>query len=339
MRIRSWLYTAPLRLRSIFRRRQVEQELDEELRYHLDRQIEELIDKGLTPIEARHAAMRALGCIEQRKEECRDMRRVNLIENTLQDLRYAGRTLRRSPGFTAVAILSLALGIGANAAIFQLLNAVRLRSLPVANPQEWAEVRVAGGNGGYGVQTGVNSELTYALWEQIRRRQEAFSGIFAWGNANFSVGQGTEARRVRGLWVSGDLFPTLGVRPARGHLFTAADDRRGCGSAAGVVISYEFWQSHFGGEDSAIGKKLFVLGQPLTMIGVTQPEFFGLEVGKSFDLALPTCTRAGALDRLDFFWLVVMGRLKPDWTLARASAHLNTFSPGVFEATAPSGYS
>jgi putative ABC transport system permease protein len=249
MRFTRWFYTVPLRLRSIFRRRQ---------------------------------------------EECRDMRRVNLIENTLQDLRYAGRMLRRSPGFTAVVILSLALGIGANAAIFQLLNAVRLRSLPVANPQELAEVRVAGGNGGYGVQTGVNSELTYALWERIRQRQEAFSGIFAWGNANFSVGQGAEARRVSGLWVSGDLFPVLGVRPAHGRLFTADDDRRGCGSEAGVVISYEFWQSHLGGEDSAIGKTLFVLGQPLTVIGVTPPEFFGLEVGKSLDLALPTCTRGRA---------------------------------------------
>src|SRR5262245_14243916 len=153
MRFTRWLYTAPLRLRSIFRRRQVEQELDEEIRYHLDRQIEEHIAKGLTPTEARYAAQRALGGIEQRKEECRDMRHVNLIENTLQDLRYAGRTLRRNPGFTVVAILSLALGIGANAAIFQLLNAVRLRSLPVANPQELAEAQIAGGNGGFGVQT------------------------------------------------------------------------------------------------------------------------------------------------------------------------------------------
>jgi predicted permease len=326
-------------LRSLFRRSQVERELDEELRYHIERQIEENIAKGMTEEEARCAAMRTLGGVEQRKEECRDMRRVNLIENTLQDLRFAGRTLRRSPVFTAVAVLSLALGIGANSAIFQLLNAVRLRSLPVANPQELAEARIAGGNYGFGRQTGVNSELTYALWERIRKRQEAFSGIFAWGNADFSVGKGTEAQRVRGLWVSGDFFSTLGVRPEHGRLFTADDDHSGCGSAAGVVISYEFWQSHFGGEDSAIGKTLFVLGQPLTVIGVTPPEFFGLEVGKGFDVALPICTRAGALDRLDFFWLVVMGRLKPNWTLTQASAHLNAISPGIFEETTPPGYS
>src|SRR5262245_40092430 len=339
MRIRRWFYTVPLRLRSLFRRSQVERELDEELRYHIERQIEENIAKGMMEEEARCAAMRTLGGVEQRKEECRDRRRVNLIENTLQDLRFAGRTLRRSPGFTAVAILSLALGIGANAAIFQLLNAVRLRSLPVTHPQELAEVRVAGGNGGYGVQTGVNSELTYALWERIRQRQEAFSGIFAWGNADSSIGRGTETRRVRNLWVSGDFFPVLGVRPIRGRLFTAADDRRGCGSTSGAVISYEFWQSYFGGEDSAIGKSLIIRERPFTVIGVTPPEFFGLEVGKSFDVAFPICTRAGALDRLDFFWLVVMGRLKPGRTLAQASAQLNTISPGIFEATAPPGYS
>src|SRR5215510_13041156 len=136
MRLAHWFYTVPLRLRSLFRRSRVEQELNEELRYHVERQIEEQIAKGMTQEEARYAALRAMGGVERRKEECRDMRRVNLIENTLQDLRFAGRTLLRSPGFTAVAILSLALGIGANAAIFQLLNAVRLRSLPVANPQE-----------------------------------------------------------------------------------------------------------------------------------------------------------------------------------------------------------
>src|SRR5262245_19628475 len=177
MRFKRCLYTVPLRLRSLFRRRQVEQELDEELRYHLERQIEEHIAKGMTPDEARYAALRAMGGVEQRKEECRDMRRVNYLENLLQDFRYAGRVLRRSPGYTAVAIMSLTLGIGANTAIFQLLNAVRLRSLPVTNPQELAEVRVAGGNGGYGIQRGINSELTNPLWERIRANQQAFSGI------------------------------------------------------------------------------------------------------------------------------------------------------------------
>src|SRR5499426_1798676 len=141
MRLRHWFYTVPLRLRSLFRRNQVEQELDEELRYHIERQIEEHIAKGMTPEEARYAALRAMGGVEQRKEECRDMRRVRLIEELMQDVRYGLRTLRRSPGFTAVAVLSLALGIGVNTAIFSVVDPLMIRSLPVEDPEQLVVLR------------------------------------------------------------------------------------------------------------------------------------------------------------------------------------------------------
>src|SRR5262249_11364937 len=140
MRLAHWFYSVPLRLRSLFSRARVEQELDEELRYHIERQIEENIAKGQTPEDARYAALRAIGGVEQRKEECRDMRRVRWIEELIQDGRYGLRTLRKSPGFTAVAVLTLALGIGVNTALFTLFNAVALRTLPVKDSDRIVKV-------------------------------------------------------------------------------------------------------------------------------------------------------------------------------------------------------
>src|SRR5262245_40930469 len=175
MRFTRCFYTIPLRLRSLFRRRQVEQELDEELRYHLERQIEEHISKSMAPEEARYAALRALGGVEQRKEECRDLRCVRLIEDLIQDLRYGLRTLRKSPGFTAVAVLSLALGIGANTAIFSLINALMLRMLPVKEPQELAVFYCTNMLGTSHRSPGLN----YPLYEMFRDRNRSFTGIFA----------------------------------------------------------------------------------------------------------------------------------------------------------------
>src|SRR5574340_549972 len=137
-----WFHKIPLQLRSLFKRNRVEQELGDELRFHLDKLAAEKHTQGMTPEEARYAALRELGGVEQIKEECRDMRRLNPLENFLRDAGYGWRQLRRSPGFAVVALLSLALGIGANTAIFELLDAVRLRMLPVDNPQQLAEVHL-----------------------------------------------------------------------------------------------------------------------------------------------------------------------------------------------------
>jgi putative ABC transport system permease protein len=261
-----------------------------------------------------------------------------------RDMRFALRSLRKSPGFTATAILTLALGIGANTAIFQLLDAVRLRSLPVANPQSLASVQIRGGNSGFGVRAD-ETKLTYPLWQQIRAHQQAFSGVFAWNSNDFHLGQGSQERSAQGLWVSGEMFATLGVSPIKGRLFTAEDDRPGCGTP-GAVISYALWQSQFGRQDSAIGSTLTIESHPTEVLGVTPPGFFGLEVGKKFDFAVPLCSVTAyspsgdeALTRRDFFWLWIIGRLKPDWTLARASAQLDAISPGLIEVTVPDGYS
>jgi predicted permease len=257
----------------------------------------------------------------------------------LRDARYGLRLLRRSPVFTTVAILSLALGIGANAAIFQLIDTIRLRSLPVARPQELAEVRPDGPQA-FGTYDGVNAKATFPLWELIATEQSAFSGMFAWGDADLLVGRGAESRGARGLWVSGTFFPVLGISPERGRLLGPGDDRRGCGAGA-AVISHGFWQTYFGGRESAIGSSLALFDRSFTIVGVSPASFTGLEVGERFDIALPVCAVElldSRLDRREWWWLTVMGRIKPDWTIARANEHLRALSPGLLAATTPTGY-
>ena len=339
MRFDRWRYVLPLRLRSLFRSNTVDRELDEELRYHVERQIELNVVRGADPSEARHAALRAMGGIEQHKEICRDQRRVAFAENVIRDMRDGMRLLRRSPIFTTVAILSLALGIGANAAIFQLIDTIRLRSLAIANPQELAEVRAEGPQA-FGSYEGINAKATYPLWELIHAHQSAFSAMFAWGDTGFLVGRGVEARRARGLWVSGGLFPALGIAPERGRLLGPGDDRRGCG-AGSLVVSHAFWRTYFGGRESAIGSTLTLFDQPFTVVGVTPPSFTGLEVGRTFDVAVPICSAAlldARVEQRDRWWLTIMGRLKPAWTIARADAHLRSLSEGFLDATIPPGY-
>jgi len=266
-------------------------------------------------------------------------RLIRSVDHLIRDARYGLRVLRRTPVFATVAIVSLALGIGANAAIFQLIDTVRFRSLPIADPQSLVEVRADGVNG-FGISADFNAEMTYPLWEQIRDHQTAFASMLAWGNAQVLVGRSGDARPARGLWVSGDFFRVLGVTPARGRLFTDADDRRGCGAEA-AVVSDAFWRSHLGGRETAIGSTLIIVDQPFTVIGVTPPAFTGLEVGQSFDIGLPLCSAAlwsDSLDRRDLWWLTVMGRLKPDWTIPRANEYMRALSPGLLDATVPPGY-
>ncbi|MGB7282451.1 MAG: ABC transporter permease [Candidatus Acidiferrum sp.] len=274
----------------------------------------------------------------------REARNPLWIESALQDLRFALRALRKSPAFTITAILTLALGIGANTAIFQLLDAVRLRSLPVADPSSLVKVQIKGGLRGMGWFDNTTA-VSSALWEQIQKQQGqgAFSGFFAWRSGPYSLGEGEQERLAQGLWVSGDLFPILGIVPLRGRLFTPDDDRPGCG-VSGAVISYGLWQSAFGGKDSVIGSRIVIYGHPTEVIGVTPRSFFGLDVGKEFEVALPTCSLPafvpgdGTLTRRDVFWLQVMARLKPGWSLQQAAAQLEAASPALFEQTVPSGY-
>jgi len=206
----------------------------------------------------------------------------------LQDLRYGARLLRRSPGFALVGILSLALGIGANTAIFQLLDAVRLRSLPVPKPHELAEVRIVGGNHGMGINPGAYGQLTPPVWQEIREHHEPFSGVFAWSANDVRVGQGGDLRRAHGLYVSGEFFRVLGVRPWRGRLLLPEDEGGACPPSK-AVVSYAYWQGEMGGRDIGARSTLMINGGLKEVVGVTPPGFFGLAVGDSFDIAIPFC--------------------------------------------------
>ncbi len=262
-------------------------------------------------------------------------------DEMFQDLRFGVRMLLKSKTFTTVAILSLALGIGANTAIFQLLNAVRLRTLPVKAPQELAEVHLTDTKGMRG-GIGRPSAVTNVIWEQIRDRQQTFSGIFAWGADNVNLAPGGEVRPARMLYVSGDFFTTLGVQPARGRLLTTTDDQRGC-AAPGMIISDAFWQREYAGDVNVIGRQLKLADRSYEIIGVTPASFFGMEVGQSFDMALPIC--AAPLVRGNdrylsgiIWWLTVNGRLKPGLSLEQANAQIQAISPELFQAALPANY-
>jgi macrolide transport system ATP-binding/permease protein len=214
-----WLYTIPLRLRSLFRRRQVDQELDDELRDHVERKTDEYVAKGISPQEARRQAFREMGGIEQRKEQCRDTRRVNWLQDLLQDLRFGLRMLRKSPGFAAVAILTLALGIGANTAIFTLVNAVMLQSLPVRNPSEL--YRLGNDNFKCCVMSGLEGRYTLfskALYDQLRDNTPEFSELTAFQaradaiSLRRNVVQ-SDSRVGHAEYVSANYFQTLDFRP------------------------------------------------------------------------------------------------------------------------------
>jgi predicted permease len=331
--------------RRFLRRTAWDDERRRELEAHLQIEIDENVARGMTPAEARHAALRKLGNPTLIREEIFDMNTIRVVETVWQDLKYGARLLRRNPTFAVVAILTLALGTGANTAIFHLVDTVRLRTLPVERPGELVELRIdSRGKGRTGNFTGRRPMLTYALWERIRSDQPAFSSIMAWSGASFDLSGGGEVRPADGLLVSGTFFGTLGVQPVLGRLIVPADDTRGC-EAAGAVLSHAFWTRQYGGDPAAVGRTILLDGRRFDVVGVAEPGFFGVEVGRSFDVALPLCTEplfapAGesALDNRRAWFLAAIARLRPGWTIDSATAQLRAMSPALFRETLPAGY-
>jgi putative ABC transport system permease protein len=263
---------------------------------------------------------------------------MNPLDSLLRDLKFAFRLMRQTPMVSVVAMLSLALGIGANVAIFSLVNALMLKTLPVHDPERL--VLIAQPPSEPGRQPGTS--FTNPQWEYLRDHQDFLGGVAAQGGARFNLNAGGEARPVTGLFVSGRFFDVLGVTPIAGRTFTAEDDQRGGGPDGPVaVISYGFWQREYGGDPQAIGRGIYLDGHAFTIVGVTPPAFYGLEVGRTFDVAVPLGTEPiirgaeSTLDRRSTWWLRFVARLAPGQTVEQAEARLAAFHPALREATMP----
>jgi len=261
--------------------------------------------------------------------------RMGFVSSLVRDLKFAVRQMRQAPIVSGVALLSLALGIGANVAIFSLVNALILKPLPVYEPDRLVIL-------GLDSPRAVSTSLTNPVWEYVRDHQEVLVATAAWGNPRFNLASGGETRNAQGLFVSGRFFDTLGVTAHIGRLFTTEDDRRGGGTDGPVaVLSYGFWQREYGGQADAIGKSIALDGHPFTIIGVSQRDFRGVQIGRAFDVAAPLGTEPivrgaeSSLDRRSNWWLTVMGRLAPGQTMEQAQSRLRAFQPQLREATLP----
>ena len=325
------------------RRRHWDAERARELQSYIDMETDDNVARGMPLDAARRAAYRKLGNPTLVREEIYQMNTLGWLETLLQDLRYGARLLRLNPAFSAVAILSLALGVGANTAIFQLIDAVRLRALPVQDPGALAEVRIADRRGASGSFTGRRPQLTYALWRELSESQDAFSSMAAWTTSAFDLADGGEARFAQGLYVSGAFFQTFGTGVEAGRLLTPADDRPGC-AAPPAILSHAFWTREFNANPDAIGRTIKLDGRAFEIAGVSRRGFFGADVGRRFDVALPLCAEPllnpdfSAVERTDGWFLAVIGRLKPGTSLEAAAAQLRALSPAIFRETVPTTY-
>lgn len=344
------------RLRGLFQKRKLEDELADEIQSHLEMQVEEHVRQGMSPEEARYLALRKFGGVEQVKETYREQRSLPAVETFVRDLRYGFRMLRRSPGMTAVAIVSLALGIGANTALFSAVYAVLIKPLPVDEPErlvlfEWQAgrpFRTSGMSGTSNVEVAAGkrglSLFRYDVFDQMQQTQTAatqspLSDLFAFGPLpELTARIGDEPDIINGQAVTGGYYAGLRVQPGLGRVITAEDDRPG--TAPVVVLSHRFWQTRFSANPAVIGQQLKLNQQSFTIIGVTPPDFNGtLQVGYEPAVTIPLAfepllqgetSRLGTANEPGVWWLNVMGRLKPEATYEQARESLN----GAFQAAA-----
>ncbi len=306
------------RLTALFSRRQWSRELSEEVEIHLEMRAAELRQQGLDRNAARAAARREFGGVDQMKEQYRDRRGLPWIEILAKDARYGLRSLGCNPAFTLAAVLSLALGIGANTAIFSFVNALMLRLLPVEKPEQLVSLYRTGGWGkGY---------ASYPLYLEFRKHTELFAAVFARSatdKVRFNSGHGNSVEYVEREYVTGNYFDALGVKPAMGRLFKDEDNRVPQGHPQ-VVVSYDFWRARLALDPAILGRVLIVDEQPLTVIGVAARGFHGVEVENHADLWAPAMMYRGAIMQPGNHWIWTMARRRAEITAGRVQAAANT---------------
>src|SRR5215475_3876864 len=312
-------------------RRRAERELEEEIRAHLEMEAREKIDDGLAPEEARYAARRAFGSVAIAKEESRAMWGFRTLENLLQDLRYGVRLLRTKPGFAAAAVISLALGIGANTAIFTLVNALLLRPLPVREPAQLVSV--------YGTDENNRGQflsyvpLSYLNFRDYREQSRVFSGLVAHTRIALSLTTAGEPQQAPAEIVSADYFDVLGVKAFLGRTFTSEEDKI-LGAQPVVVLSHALWQTRFGGDPTLVGKTVRLNNLNYTVIGIAPQRFRGTDLAASSDLWIPMMMHdhvfTGAMR--DYFnsrrsiLMDVTGRLKPGVSVGQAEGEMKAIA-------------
>ncbi|MFY9551173.1 MAG: ABC transporter permease, partial [Thermoanaerobaculia bacterium] len=337
MKMERWWFTAPLRLKSIFSRRRVESELDEELQFHLEHKIEEGIAEGLSPEEARYRALRAIGGLDQKKEEMRDTRRIHWLTDFVDDVRYAIRSLRRTPGVAAFVVMTIALGIGMTATPFSMLDALIFRPYPVPHPRDVVTLVSTSRDNSF-------DDFSYREYLDIRDHTKSYDGVVA--NAplrtvGFSAEPGATPLVRGGLLVSGNYFRVLGVEPKLGRGFRDDEDRVP-GRDAVAVLAPDFWKREFAGDPSAVGRTIRLNGVDFIVVGVAPEEFPGMYIFSRPDLYVPLAMAPvfSTNPQKNFFVdrddreLTVRARLKPGTTLRGARNELALLARG-FEREYP----
>ncbi len=317
-----------------FRLRKLDSELDRELAYHIDRRVADLIHSGLPEPEARRRAALELGGATHVREEVRDIWLTRWLRDFVYDLRFSARSFLRSPSFTATAVLSLALGIGATTALYSLVDQVILHALPVDHPErlvliDWIGFQMA-------ETLGSDNLMSYPICRDLQQQREFFDGVFCRAATTINLSTSGEPRLTAAELVSGTYFSVLGVRPALGRLLTIDDDQAP-GSSPVVVLSYDFWKNQFGSAQDIVGRKVLVNQHPMTVVGVAAPAFHGIDVGEVPSLWIPAVMSAQAIPGFNTMldrrtrWVQILGRLKQNVSLAQAQTGLQPWFKAMLD--------